>query len=189
MENYSENKLFAKQNHADTPFSKGEYEFCQFSNCDLSKANLSGFVFTECEFAHCNFSMATLHDTAFKDVKFKHCNFLGLNFQDCDPFLLEMNFTDCRLNLASFFELKLKNTHFKNCNLQEADFTKSDLTNAVFENCNLSRALFENTILENADFRTAQNYSINPAINRMRKAKFSKDGIAGLLDKYQIIIE
>jgi fluoroquinolone resistance protein len=69
------------------------------------------------------------------------------------------------------------------------DFTNSDLTGLVFENCNLFGAIFENTILEKVDFRTSFNYSINPEINRIKKAKFSMVGIVGLLDKYNILIE
>jgi hypothetical protein len=43
--------------------------------------------------------------------------------------------------------------------------------------------------LEKADFRTSYNYSINPEVNRIKKAKFSTAGIAGLLCKYDIEIE
>ena len=35
-------------------------------------------------------------------------------------------------------------------------------------------------------FQTAYNYKIDPEINPMRKAKFSTQGIVGLLDKYDI---
>jgi hypothetical protein len=53
----------------------------------------------------------------------------------------------------------------------------------------LSGTIFNNTIIEQADFRTANNYSIDPENNRIKKARFSTQGISGLLDKYQIIIE
>ena len=69
------------------------------------------------------------------------------------------------------------------------DFTQADLSNAAFNTCDLIRAKFENTNLEKADFRTSYNYSINPALNRMKKAKFSVAGIYGLLDNYDIVIE
>jgi uncharacterized protein YjbI with pentapeptide repeats len=70
----------------------------------------------------------------------------------------------------------------------QADFTETDLTEAKFENCDLSSATFENTILQKADLRTAYNYSIDPSINKLKKAKFSMTGIAGLLDKHDIEI-
>jgi uncharacterized protein YjbI with pentapeptide repeats len=100
-----------------------------------------------------------------------------------------MGFEDCQLNLSSFFKLKLKNTRFIKCSLHEVDFTEADLTSSVFENCDLQRTIFSNTILEKADFRTAFNYSIDPEVNRIKKAKFSLPGVLGLLSKYAIEID
>jgi hypothetical protein len=50
-------------------------------------------------------------------------------------------------------------------------------------------AKFENTNLEKADFRTAFNYSFNPDLNQIKKAKFAVQGLAGLLLHHQIMIE
>jgi uncharacterized protein YjbI with pentapeptide repeats len=72
--------------------------------------------------------------------------------------------------------------------LGELDLTECDLTGSVFDNCDLKGAVFENTIIEKADFRTSFNYSIDPQTNRIKKAKFSLSGIAGLLHKYDIEI-
>jgi uncharacterized protein YjbI with pentapeptide repeats len=85
--------------------------------------------------------------------------------------------------------MKIKKTIFKNSQLQEVDFAQADLSQAIFENCNLAQASFDHTILEKTDFRTAYNYSIDPEINRIKKAKFSVLGLSGLLDKYDIDIE
>jgi uncharacterized protein YjbI with pentapeptide repeats len=78
---------------------------------------------------------------------------------------------------------------FVNCTLHEVDFTEADLTASLFENCDLQRTLFANTNLEKADFRTAFNYSIDPELNRIKKARFSMPGVLGLLSKYNIDIE
>lgn len=83
----------------------------------------------------------------------------------------------------------MKGIKFKNCNLQEVDFTETDLTSSSFEKCDLAGAIFEKSILEKADFQTAYNYSIDPDINRIKKAKFSMAGIIGLLDKHDIEIK
>jgi uncharacterized protein YjbI with pentapeptide repeats len=85
--------------------------------------------------------------------------------------------------------MKLKKTGFNNCNLQEADFTETDLTSSVFENCDLYRTVFYGTILEKADFRSSFNYSFDPERNRIKKARFSRLGVTGLLEKYNIEIE
>jgi len=44
-------------------------------------------------------------------------------------------------------------------------------------------------VLEKADFREATNYFIDPEKNRIKKAKFSLNGLPGLLIPYDIIIE
>jgi fluoroquinolone resistance protein len=186
---YIEDKKFEKINFAETVLVAGEYENCEFTNCNFSNINLSGISFAECEFTGCNLSTAKLGKTAFKDVKFNDCKLTGLHFHDCNEFLFEVSFDNCQLHLSSFYKLKLKNMLFKNSVLHEVDFSEADLTAAIFDHCDLDRAIFDNTILEKADFRTSFNYSINPERNRMKKAKFSTAGIAGLLDKYDIEVE
>ena len=114
---------------------------------------------------------------------------LGLRFDDCNGFGLSFSFDSCQLNHSSFFKTKIKKTLFKNAQLQETDFTESDLTSAVFDNCDLARTIFDHSILEKADFRTSYNYSIDPELNRVKKARFSILGVAGLLDKYDVVIE
>jgi uncharacterized protein YjbI with pentapeptide repeats len=133
--------------------------------------------------------MAVLQNTSFKDAKFKNCKQLGLRFDQCNKLLFSVSFELCVLNFASFYRLKLKNTIFKECKLEEVEFIEADLTKASFHNCDLNRATFENTVLEGADLRTAYNFSVDPEINRMSKARFSVVGVAGLLDKYKIVIE
>lgn len=186
---FIQDKTFIKQDFTASPLPKAEYDNCTFTGCIFDGADISGIIFTECEFDGCNLSMGQVKGTSLKNVGFTNCKMLGFNFQYCDPFLLEVSFTECILQLCSFYRLKLKNTAFSNCDLREADFTEADLTNAVLQDCELRGAVFQNTVLEKADLRTARNYSIDPDTNRIKKAKFSKDGIAGLLDKYQVIIE
>ncbi|CAN5768147.1 hypothetical protein BH10BAC3_BH10BAC3_24650 [soil metagenome] len=133
--------------------------------------------------------MAKLAGAALRDVKFKDCKMIGLHFESCTPFLFEVQFENCQLNLSSFYPMKIKKMNFLNCGLQEVDFTGVDLTSAIFNNCDLASATFDKSLLEKADLRTAYNYTINPELNKIKKAKFSLPGIAGLLDKYDIEID
>jgi fluoroquinolone resistance protein len=194
---FIEEKTFDKIDFTHNPLDKGEYEYCTFLNCNISYADLADIKFLECEFSGCNLSLAKLTQTALKDIKFKSCKMLGLNFGDCNEFGFAVNFDTCTLDRSSFVSMaaplkkriKLKQTVFKNSQLHEVDFTECDLSAASFDNCDLTGAIFKDTILEKADFRTAFNYSIDPELNRMKKAKFSRSGIVGLLDKYDIEIE
>jgi fluoroquinolone resistance protein len=134
-------------------------------------------------------SLAKLAKTSLKDARFKDCKLVGLPFENCSDFLFSVTFYGCNLNLSTFFKKSLKKTRFVNCTLGETDFTKSNLSNAVFDQCDLTRAIFIHTNLEKADFRSSFNYSIDPGMNRMIKAKFSLAGVVGLLDKYDIEVE
>ena len=186
---YTSNQSFKNDDFAASALPVGEYEACTFAHCNFSNADLSGNRFIDCAFEHCDLSMAVLKDTAFQEVTFKHCKLLGLHFDDCNGFSLSFAFENCVLNFASFFRVKLKNTAFSNCKLEEADFVEADLSHAVFVDCDLKNAVFENTNMEGADFRTAFNFAIDPELNRIVKAKFSRENVLGLLGRYKISIE
>jgi fluoroquinolone resistance protein len=189
MEPIFTDQTIEKKNLKEHPLSKGEYENCVFKYCDLSNADLSEFVFMDCEFVECNLSLAVLTKTSLRDVVFKNCKMLGLRFEHCNDFGLSIAFEKCTLDHSSFYQVKLKKTSFKGSQLHEVDFTESDLTASVFTDCDFTNATFDNTILEKADLRTSVNYSIDPETNRIKKAKFSLSGIAGLLDRYDIEID
>lgn len=180
---------FREEDFSNTPLPKGDYESCTFSHCLFHDADLSGINFTDSSFEHCDLSTAILKKTALREVKFRHCKMLGLRFDDCNPFLLSFDFEDCALDFSSFFQVKLKGTRLVNCRLLEVDFVEADLTGAIFMGSDLSGAVFENTILEKADFRTAVNFTIDPEGNRIRGARFSMEGLLGLLGKYGILVE
>ena len=186
---YIYDKEFNSVNFAEKPIEIGDYENCTFKNCIFSKTNLSDFNFDECLFTNCDFSNAKITNTAFKEVEFRNCKLMGLQFDECKPFLLAFRFINCQLNLSAFYGLKIKNTYFENCILNEVDFTDTVLSGSTFKNCNFSGAMFGNSNLEKVDFRSSVNFSINPETNRISKARFSVENITGLLDKYDIIIE
>ncbi|MFA6437874.1 MAG: pentapeptide repeat-containing protein [Bacteriovoracaceae bacterium] len=169
--------------------STAEFHHCIFTGCDLSNANLSGRSFIECEFFGSNFALANVSGASFRSVTFKECKLSGVRFDQCNAFLFTVRFEGCILDRASLYRLKAKKTQFIKCSLKETDLSECDLSGSEFDLCNLERTIFDRTNLERADFRTAYNYSIDPEKNRITKAKFSSAGVAGLLDKYDIVIE
>jgi uncharacterized protein YjbI with pentapeptide repeats len=183
------NKTFENKDFSKDRFPKREYDLCIFKNCDFSNAKISNIEFLECEFLNCNLSNIEVINTAFKEVRFSGCKVIGINFSKCNPFLLEFSFDTCQLSYSVFFKLELKGMSFKDCNLQEVDFTEANLSKATFDNCDLMKAVFDETNIESADFYSAYNYNINPENNQLKKAKFSKEGVLGLLEKYQILIK
>ncbi len=194
---FIEEETFDKIDFTHSPLDKGDYEYCKFVNCNLLESDLSDIKFLECEFSGCNLSLINLARTSLKNVKFENCKMLGLNFGGCNKFGFVVCFDTCILNHSSFTDrdsppqqrVKFKQTVFKNSQLHEVDFTECDLSSTIFDNCDLTGTIFEYTILEKADFRNSVNYSIDPELNRIKKAKFSRSGIAGLLDKYDLEID
>lgn len=166
-----------------------EFNTCTFRNCDFSNADLSESDLVNCRFENCNFAMAKLTGAGIKEVHFFACKLVGLNFDSCSDFLFSVSFQQCTLDYASFFSKKMKKTKFTDCSLKDVDFSEVDLSMAYFGNCDLQNAVFQRTNLEKADLRTAANYSIDPEMNRINKAKFSYSGLPGLLEKYKIEIE
>lgn len=167
---------------------RGEYDLCSFVGCNFERADLSTITFRECTFKDCNLSNALMKNTAFREVGFTDCKMVGVDFSGCNGFLLDFRFNGCNLDFSSFYSLKLKNQQFKECTLRQADFTEASLQAAELRNCDLEAAVFENTLLEKADFSTALNYIIDPEQNVLRKARFSKEGLVGLLAKHDIRI-
>lgn len=166
-----------------------DFEDCTFSFCNFANLNLSSIKFSNCEFRDCNISLCNINGTAFRQIEFTNCKMLGLHLENANPMGLQMNFNQCNLTHASFFQVILKKALFRGCKLSEVDFTEGDFSKGIFQDCDFSGALFYNTNLEQADFRTSIHYSIHPANNKIKKAMFSQSEIRGLLDQYGIVIE
>ncbi|WP_274957654.1 pentapeptide repeat-containing protein [Millionella massiliensis] len=83
----------------------------------------------------------------------------------------------------------MERTRFTGSVLRECFFSGCDLAEADFSECDLKRTLFEHCRLEGADFRAAFAFTIDPAANRMRGARFSRGGLEGLLTQFGLRIE
>ena len=186
---YIEQQLFTKQDYSETPLPKGDYDTCNFRNCNFAGSDLSGIRFMDCTFTGCDLSNATVIKSSFQETVFKECKMLGLHFEKCDQLGLTVRFENCQLDHSSFYQVKLNHTIFLNTSLREVDFTETDLKNALFDQCDLLNAIFDHTNLERADLSSALNYSIDPESNRIRGAKFSLPSVVGLLNRYNIEIQ
>lgn len=133
--------------------------------------------------------MTIVKGTGFKDARFTGCKILGINFSTCNKFLFSFHFEQCHLDYSIFYGAKLRKTKFTDCSLKETDFEEADLTGSVFHNCDLSGATFVRCVLEKTDFRTARNFSLDPAVNKVRQAKFSALNLVGLLYQYNLDID
>jgi len=189
IDKWIESEVFANVSYTGQKLRQIEFDSCSFQGCDFSGAELSDCDFISCRFENCNFSMTKLNGSGMKDVNFSECKLMGINFDHCSDFLFTVGFQKCVLDYSSFVQKKMKNTRFSDCSLKEVDFSSADLTMSVFHHCQLGQSVFLRTNLEKVDFRTAVNYSFDPELNRIKKAKFSYSGLPGLLGKYNIDVE
>lgn len=181
-------KKFSEINYVGKSMRDREFYNCYFTGCDFTKSDLGDITFSDCIFDNCNFTMVLIVGTSFEKAHFKGCKVLGVDFTQCNKFVLSFRFENCIMEYSSFYKLKLKQTTFKDCNLTNVDFSEADLSLSDFSNSDLTGAQFHNTNLEKADFRSAINFSIDPEINKIKKAKFSEHALEGLLHKYQLDI-
>jgi len=190
MESYFKDRVFGREHFNEEKCLRDtEFENCRFENCDLGSQDLGGARFFDCEFKGCDLTLAKLPGTVFSNTVFSACKMLGLRIEDCNRTGLDVSFRDCLLDHCSFSGVKLRKSLFTGCRLHEADMRDADFGDTVFDNCDLDRAIFGNTNLESADLSTSFNFSIEPEANRLRKARFSRAGLPGLLDKYKIVVE
>lgn len=189
MREYFESKTFENVDFTVQPLQEADYEQCSFVRCDFTETVLNDLAFIESTFTGCNLSNTKVASAGFRDVKFLGCKLIGVDFSVCNPAMIAFSFEDCIMDYVSLARLHLKKTEFKNCSLVRAFFDDADLSSAKFTGCNLENAVFGKTNLEKADLSTSYNYIIDPENNRIRKAKFSTSGIAGLLMKYDILIQ
>lgn len=124
---YFVNETFDRIDFTGKDRLTGDYENCTFNNCLFTGAVLNGNSFEECTFNHCDLSMAKVSNVAFRNAFFKDCKLIGIQFDECNPFLFEFNFERCIMNYSSFYKMKMKGTKFISCILQEVDFNETDL--------------------------------------------------------------
>lgn len=165
------------------------FDNCTFTNCDFTNANIEACTFTDCVFNNCNFSMTNLSQSTFDNAEFTNSKILGVKFNHCNDFIFKVGFCNCILDYSSFEKRKMSKTLFKDSSLKGVDFGYTNLEQAQFINCDLTETIFYSTNIQKADFTSAHNYIVDLTQNQIKKARFSKDGLAGLLNHFDIIIE
>lgn len=185
---FHEKKTFDKIVHTGREVHNKVFEECIFTQCDFSESSFAKSRFMDCFFIDCNLTMAGLRNCGMQNISFRECKLLGVNFSECEDFLFGVRFESCVLDYASFMDKKMPKTPFRHVSLKNAVFIKTDLTGCIFEEADLEGAVFDETKLEGADLTGAFHYDIDPTRNRVRKARFSMQGLPGLLHRFDIRI-
>src|ERR1700761_156622 len=188
MLNIYDEQTFEDVSYAGQVNQRWDFQDCQFKGCNFSDSEFANSKFVDCVFDGCNLSMMRLQGTTLNGVVFKNCKIMGVNFSQCQDFLFTVKFESCILDYSSFMDRKILKTPFIQTSLKEVTFTRANLSGSKFDNCNLNETVFRETDLSSVDFSSSYNYLIDPEVNKMTKAVFSMNGVAGLLYKYGIKI-
>ncbi|MCU0382350.1 MAG: pentapeptide repeat-containing protein [Chitinophagaceae bacterium] len=183
-----EDEFFEKRDTGQEPLLPGTYDGCRFSHCNMEGSDFAGFHFIDCRFEHCNLGNVKLAGTSLRNVLIVECKMIGVAFDQCHEVFFDVQFERSVLDLSVFHRRKMAGKKFHDCSLKEVDFSEADLSGASFEGSDLQGALFDLAKLGKADFRKALNYIIDPEKSQVKKARFSLEGLPGLLTKYDLDI-
>ena len=164
------------------------FEECAFEDCSLITCRLEGCRFINCTFKGCILSAVVPMNSRFDEASFTNCKVIGIDWTRTAE-VRKLRFSDCQLNYSNFRFLDLPGLKMERCQVQDADFIEAKLKGASFARSDLEKSRFFKTDLSGADFRGAANYSIDPATNTLKKARFSLPEAIALLESLDIIIE
>jgi uncharacterized protein YjbI with pentapeptide repeats len=154
-----------------------EFTGCTFTNCSLVEAVLRDCRFVSCRFVGCDLSLVQLPGSSFVTTRFEKTRLLGVNWTlahwPAAGLGNPVGFWGCGLNHSTFIGLSLHGLQLIDCAAIEVDFREADLAEADFGGSDLSGSLFMHTNLQAADLSRARDYTINPAENQLKGAKFS----------------
>jgi fluoroquinolone resistance protein len=184
---FKPSEIISNLNALPKASEREDYENCEFVACTFS--DISNLNFINCSFKNCNLSNCKMNNVKLQEVTFSDCKLLGVNFYQAKDFALAVTCEKCILDYASFDSKKLNKSAFKICKMHEVNFTKADLTKTIFFDCDLYEAIFAQTNLSGVDLTSIKNFSIDPEINNLKKAKLQSHDLERLLYKHDLIIE
>ena len=189
-------------------FDRDTYEHQTFSGITLGEETVSGVTFEECTFENCSFistkfeacrfltstfrgcilSAVVPMNSRFDEATFENCKVMGIDWTRTSE-TRKLRFANCQLNYSNFRFLSLPGLKMERCEVKDADFIEARLKGASFARSDLEKTRFFKTDLTEADFRGAYNYAIDPAVNTLKKARFSLPEAIALLESLEIILE
>ncbi|MBN1120829.1 MAG: pentapeptide repeat-containing protein [Anaerolineae bacterium] len=170
-----------------------EFVGCRFVGCTFQETIFRRCRFVDCEFRACDLRMINVADSSFRDVRFEESQVIAIDWTRAAwgkaGLLNKIGFVRCVLNYSTFVGLSLPELTLIESVARDVDFSETDLSGAKFAKTDLERSRFWNTNLTGADFSGAFNYSIDPANNTIKQARFSLPEAMALLYNLDIDLD
>jgi uncharacterized protein YjbI with pentapeptide repeats len=81
----------------------------------------------------------------------RRCRLTGAELGEAT--IVDVTFTDCRLDLVGLRLAKLERVVFRDCRMEECDFYEASLTDVLFEQCELRKARLSGAKIKRVDLR------------------------------------
>lgn len=187
-ENYS--KDFKNLNLKEENLDNKNFENCSFENCSFLGTSMKGTSFIDCTFKECKISLIKIDSsTKIQDVEFLDSKIVGVMFSKCSGFTTSFSFSQCHLKHCDFSEMKLNSTKFIKCMIEGCDFINTELKKSNFNHSKFTDTTIQGCNLTESNFLHATDFIINPAENKMFRAKFSATELEGLVKTFGIKVE
>lgn len=154
-----------------------EFSRCTFDRCALVRSTWSDTRLEDCTFRGCDLTQASFAKLALRGVTFLDCKLMGIDFSSVSA-VPDVRFERCVLRYVSFSKVSLRKQVVSGCDARESNWLDVDLTDADFSASQLGGAVFRGCTLTRADFRTAKGALLDPARNKVTKARISDDAAA-----------
>jgi len=187
-EKYYEDTAFTSLSLPDASLTDIEFFRCRFDSCQFLRTVFCRCRFEACVFQKCDLSLLQVTDCRFVDAKFVKSKMLGIDWtRAAKPLAIALH--GCNVSHSVFVELHLPKLEMTECVAREVDFTGVHLTKANLSRTDFLGSRFIHTDLSCADFSQAVNYSIDPTVNRVKKAVFTLPEAMSLLSAFDIILQ
>jgi uncharacterized protein YjbI with pentapeptide repeats len=144
------------------------FETVSFGQLDAAESRLDHLRLEDVRFTGCNLATAAWPNTACVRAEFITCRMTGFTTEDA--LFHDTIFHECKIDLAQFYQAKMRGVRFEDCLLTGVDFRKADLTGVAFVRCDLSNCDFTGATLTGADLRGCQIDGMRAGPDELRGA-------------------
>jgi len=111
---------------------------------------------------------------ALKRVELRGCRLTGVEL--AESVLLDVTFSDCRLDLAGLRLARLERVVFRDCRLEESDLYEASLKDVLLERCTLREAALDGVRVQRVELRGCDLTGVR-GIEALRGARVAWDDV------------
>lgn len=151
--------------------SKPEFDEALFEGVEAESTDLAKTGIIDSMIHKCNLSASKLTESSFQRVEISDTRMSGIDWYD--SILKDVQFTNCKLDLANFRATKFKNVIFNDCVLTGADLQAAELVNVIFDSCDINEMDVNGCKLKNVDLRSS-TFTVIKGTNALKGAVMSR---------------